>query len=180
MAPIESFFFIIVGLFALISIVRGYARELVNTGIIIFLVFFVTSFEMYGDSALGSSHELIFGVDPFPSLGNMLRCLGIQLAFIAIIFASYAGRTWNFEGIEIPAPLGSLISLLIGLLNGYLVGGTLWYYLHKFGYPYIPEFELPLTTEASRLLSFMPPTIFPSPLLWLLPLIVLVILRIRG
>jgi len=181
MAPIESFFFIIMFLFGLVGIVRGYARELMNTGIIIFLVFFIASFEAYGETALGTVyHQMIFEPDPFNSTSNKIRCLGIQLIFIAIIFASYSGRTWNFDGIEIPAPFGSVISFLIGLLNGYLVGGTLWYYLDKFGYPYVFQFNLPLTVEAEKLVArYLPQTVFPSPLLWLLPLIVLIILRVR-
>jgi len=180
MAPIESIFFIIVGLFALIAVVRGYANELGNTMIILVLVFLFTYVEQQGKSVLEPYYNMIFGVDNPSSSANLVRCILLQLFFVAIVFGSYSGRTFNFGGSQLPPPEGTLISILVGLLNGYLVGGTLWHYLHKFRYPYIPQFDFNMTVEGNTLLNFLPQTIFPNPIFWLVPILVLIILRIRG
>ncbi|MGL4651792.1 MAG: hypothetical protein ACRC1H_20455, partial [Caldilineaceae bacterium] len=96
--------------------------------------------------------------------------------FIGIVFSSYSGITLNYGGKPIRGLPGGLISLGVGLFNGYLIAGTLWYYANKFGYP-LTEIGAPATGGA---LEYLPPTVFPDPLYWVVPAAVLLVLRVRG
>ena len=53
-------------------------------------------------------------------------------------------------------------ALFLGAINGYLVIGTIWYFLHVAGYPFdivqAPNPDTPLGQSAIRLISILPPT----------------------
>ena len=83
----------------------------------------------------GSFFTTTFGIPPGSEQLNTILFFVYAGTFLAIVFASYAGRTLDFRGKELRAPEGTMLSLLIGLLNGYLVAGTIWYYAALFGYP---------------------------------------------
>jgi hypothetical protein len=107
----------------------------------------------------------------------------LTLVFIAIVFASYSGRTLDFQGSQAPAPQGTLLSAAIGLLNGYLIAGTLWYYQDVYGYPLQRFFDLDtnLTERAAQMVQYLPPVLFADyPVLWMLPVAILLILRVKG
>ena len=55
--------------------------------------------------------------------------------FVITVFAGYAGRVITFSGREWPMPQGTVLSCLVGAINGYLISGSLWYYQHIYGYP---------------------------------------------
>jgi hypothetical protein len=75
-----------------------------------------------------------------------------------------------------------LISLIIGMLNGYLIAGTLWYYQDAFNYPIgqLVTFQNTLTETATTLVNYLPPTLFDNPVYWIVPVAVLLIIRVRG
>jgi hypothetical protein len=115
-------------------------------------------------------------------LSELFLMLAFQLVFVRSVFASYAGRTLDFGGIPAPPPQGTLLSMAVGVLNGYLVAGTLWFYLDKFQYP-VQSFgwvHLPLTPTGLSMVEFLPQKVFESPSYWMVPVAVLVILRVRG
>jgi hypothetical protein len=183
MGPLEVFFIAIGITIALIGLARGYKRELGTTLIILVALFVLTFFEeriISFFTAASGQLDIVIGSQAESS--NLFLMLLFQVAFISIVFASYAGRTLDFPGNQAPPPQGTLLSLAVGALNGYLVAGTLWYYLDQFNYPVqsLGWVQLPLTATGQAMLEFLPQNVFESPAYWMLPVAVLLIVRVRG
>ena len=180
MGPIEILFVTIQLLIATVGVVRGYAKELGNT-----LVFMVAIFLLsyLGDRivpTLTSFAEQVFGFVPGSAELNAFLCFLYIGIFLAIVFASYAGKTLDFGGRELPAPEGSILSLLVGLLNGYLVAGTIWYYANLYGYPFTNVNPATLTPTAQAMLAYVPQNVVSNPVVWMVPVGLLILLRVRG
>lgn len=179
MEPIEYIFLIIGGFIALVSMARGYAKDLGNTLIFMVAIFLLTFLDPQIELGLNYIGQF-FGVNTMEtSWGRQLMALAFIGVFISIVFASYAGRTFEYGGIQAPPPQGTLLNLAIGLLNGYLVAGTVWHYLDKYDYP-LPDFQPPLSDLAQSIVPFLPERIFPSPVYWMLPVALLILLKVRG
>ena len=94
--------------------------------------------------------------------------------------SAYAGSTLAFPGEAKKGGAGIIINLLVGLLNGYLVAGTLWWLQDINDYP-VAETDilaLPLTSWAETFANYLPPYIVPS-IFWAVMVVVMLILRIR-
>jgi hypothetical protein len=181
MGPVEIIFISIGLMITLIGLARGYAKELGSTLIILVAIFILTFFKTQFDSVFSTLGESVLGITD--EGGQALLTSSIySIIFAGIVFSSYAGRTFSFGGTPAPPPQGTLISLGIGLLNGYLVAGTLWYYQHAYGYPIgrIVTFESELTSTAQTLVEYLPPLLFDNPVYWIVPVAVLLIIRVRG
>jgi hypothetical protein len=183
MGPLEVFFVTIGFIIALIGLARGYKRELGSTLIILVAIFVLTFFEerIIGVFTLIGDRVLTV-VGTQSELRNLLLMAAFQVVFVVIVFAGYAGRTLEFPGSPAPAPLGTFFDLSVGALNGYLVAGTLWYYLDRFNYPAqsLGLIQLPLTPTGQSMVALLPERLFESPAYWMLPVAVLLILRVRG
>lgn len=179
MGPVELIFISIGLVVTLIGLARGYVKELGSTLIILVAIFILTFFETQITAVLTFIGG-IFGGDGANS--DLLLSTFYTIIFIIIVFGAYSGRTLNFTGTPAPPPQGTLISLVIGLLNGYLIAGTLWYYQDAYNYPisqFVP-FEDTLTETAQTLINYLPPTLFDNPVYWIVPVAVLLIIRVRG
>ena len=109
---------------------------------------------------------------------NQFLLISYVLVFVVIVLWSYHGVTFDFGGKPVTGILGFLISLGVGLINGYLVAGTLWYYTDKFEYP-LAIFQLPLSAAGEMLVDYLPQVIFGNPVFWALPATALMLIRIR-
>lgn len=180
MGPLEVIFGIVVVFTTLIGLARGYPKELGNTVIILTTIFVLSFFEArligllttVGSSLLGGDGQAI----------NLLLSALFELLFISIIFASYAGITFDFPGRPQPPPVGPALTLTVGLLNGYLIAGTLWYYQDRFQYPtqLLGLIQLPLTATGQAIIAVLPQNLFESPVYWMIPVAALIILRVKG
>lgn len=155
-----------------VGLARGYDKELGNSIVLMITIavfgFFEASYEERLTAAAGS----VLGVQ-----NNSLFLFGFySLIFIGIVFSSYNGVTFNYGGKPARGLSGNVISLGVGLFNGYLIAGTLWYYANKFGYP-LMDLGGP---SSGGMLEFLPPVVFPSPIYWVVPAAVLLVLRVRG
>jgi hypothetical protein len=181
MGPIELLYFAIGIIVALVGLARGYVKELGTTLIILVSIFILTFFQTQLSGIMVLVGERIFGATDQPSQDLVLSSF-YSLFFAAIVFASYSGGTLTFSGQPAPPPQGTLISVVIGTLNGYLVAGTLWYYQHAFSYPIgqLVTFTNDLTENAQRMVEYLPPALFDSPVYWVVPVAFLLIIRVRG
>jgi hypothetical protein len=181
MGPVEVTFISIGLVVTLIGLARGYAKELGSTLIILVAIFILSFFRTQLDGAFAALGERLFGLSDEGAQALLTSAL-YSILFVGIVFSSYAGRTLNFGGTPAPPPQGTLISLGIGLLNGYLIAGTLWYYQHVYEYPIsrIITFDSNLTSTADTLINYLPQNLFDSPVYWIVPVAVLLIIRVRG
>lgn len=180
MGPIETLFVTIQVIIAIVGVVRGYAKELGNTLVFMAAIFFLS---YVGDRVLdplNSFSQQTFGYAPGSQQANALLFFLFVGSFLAIVFASYAGRTLDFGGKPLRPPEGTILSLLIGLLNGYLVAGTIWYYANLFGYPYMNVDTTRFTSTAQFMLTYLPQNVVTNPVAWMVPVALLILLRVRG
>lgn len=182
MGPVELIFISIGLTVTLIGLARGYVQELGSTLIILVTIFILTFFEDQLSGVLTAVGGTLDGGDGSVTGNELLLSTFFSIIFIVIVFGAYSGRTLNFTGTPAPPPQGTLLSLVIGLLNGYLIAGTLWYYQHNYGYPIgqLVPFDNQLTDTATTLVEYLPPLLFDNPVYWIVPVAVLLIFRVRG
>ena len=183
MGPLELLWAVLIGVFAVVGIVRGYPKELgVTTNVLVALLLLTRGGESiqkafdvllirYGDSSLTLDGQY----------GGLMHSLFYILIFMTIVIISYHGETLAFEGVPPRGPVGMALNLMSGLLNGYLIVGTVWYYLHAFNYPIqvLGLFQPPLTEFAQAyLVPLIPVPLLEPYLLLLVPfMIVMRVLR---
>lgn len=165
MAGIEVFAIIFILMLGAAGIVRGPAKELGVTMALVVLL------------AVLSQFDALVGVDEMPvKVSNMLG-LGsadplqqkvvvwflYAAAVIVTTFLAYHGReTLAFRWKKEPTGAGAVIlGWLVGALNGYLVSGTIWYYLDRLGYPLqrYPWFTTNFTELARDMIGLLPQNI---------------------
>ena len=144
-------------LFGVIGAMRGWAKELLVTSAVVLGLFMNAILETY----IAPYRTAIFaqqGGTQFlvrSSLVILLAFFGYQTPHIRALQPKVARE--RLEEL--------LLGLLLGLLNGYLIVGSLWFYLHQAGYPtdlvLKPEGEL--ATLVGNVVKLLPPSVLPIP-----------------
>lgn len=164
MAPIEVFFGAIVLIFALIGLARGFLRELGVTTVMMFLLFFLSRFEPQLDKGMVRvmSANLVTAADT-----GLVQCAVFVFVIVAAAFVSYQGETMSFGGQPPRGAQAVLLGLVTGLLNGYLIAGAIWFYMHKFDYPiaFMGFSAATLSGFARGLIEYLPLTFLGQPVL---------------
>lgn len=182
MSPYEIYMLTLWGIFALVGLARRFPREF---GASIVFVGMVFGFFLVGDKLGDLSFALTsaLGIDWSEQLVAWMVYSGL---IVLIVAATYVGETFVFAGEWPPSRVaGMVVDATIGLVNGWLVVGTWWYYTHKLNYPqqafgwYAP----PLSATGQSLVKLTPLALVPEEYaLWilagaLLALIALKVLR---
>jgi len=157
--PIEVLFGVVVLIFVLIGVARGFLRELGVTMVLMFVLFFLVQFQGYFDKGFEAAFSMSQRVLPVRN-ENLIKCWVFLFIIIGTTFISYQGETIAFGGQLPKNSQRFLLGGLVGLLNGYLVAGSVWHYMDYFGYPikmlgYTPENSSKL---AQSMLRFLPVT----------------------
>lgn len=155
MISLNVLLFIFIALFAIIGAMRGWAKELLVTFSVILAMFCMTILETF----------VPFFKDTI-STGTPQTIFWLRTGILAVlVFAGY-------QTPRIPrlADTGrfirnmfqdGLLGIFIGALNGYLIFGTIWYYLDVAGYPFqfvtAPDITTQAGEAATRLLAVLPP-----------------------
>jgi uncharacterized membrane protein required for colicin V production len=155
MITIQVMLWIFIGLFAIIGAMRGWAKELLVTFSVILALFTLNVFESFipfYKSVMASAS---------PSAAFLIRTAIIS----ALVFFGY--QTPKLQRLAESGRFvrnflqDSLLGGFLGAVNGYLVFGTIWYYLNAAGYPFsfvtAPD---PATVNGIAALSwikFLPP-----------------------
>jgi hypothetical protein len=166
LAPIEVFFGVLVAFFGIIGLVRGFLKELGVTMVMVFLLFFLSRFEPYLHS--GVAKVMSVGGRLLPTQDkNLLECWIFVLVLIGTAFISYEGETLAFGGQPPRGTPGIAVGALTGLFNGYLIAGSLWYYMDKFNYPiaFLGFTAERLSAAATTLIPFLPIAFLGQPIL---------------
>ncbi len=167
MGPVEITFLVIVVIWGAIGIVRGYPKELGVT-LMLFIGLFVLVFI---DARLCNQFmrlmAFIAGPDPYrqATLKTVIYCLFL----VFMVFISYQGDVLAYPA----RGKSSFISWLVGLLNGYLFAGSVWYYLALAQWPF-GLVRPPFTPFYDALSKILPPEVFS----WLVLIGLIVIMLI--
>ena len=167
MAPIELFFGALVFVFMLIGLARGFLKELGVTTMLMFVLFFLSRFESQLQSgltkAMGVSNRFVT-VDSM----DVYKCWFYLLVIVGTAFISYQGETLAFGGELSRGPQGVFLGLLVGLVNGYLIAGSLWFYMDKTHYPLAwMGFSVDkLSTLAQNIIPYLPMSFLGKPVLF--------------
>jgi uncharacterized membrane protein required for colicin V production len=147
---------IFIVLFALVGAMRGWAKEMLVTFSVILAMFTLSVLEsfvpFYKEAITTMTAASVFYMKS-----------GI---LAALVFAGYQTpkipRLATSERFLRHLLQDTLLGLILGGFNGYLVFGTLWYYLHTAGYPFAfvaaPDVMTQTGQAALRWIEFLPPT----------------------
>lgn len=166
MVPIEAFFGILVFMFTMIGIVRGFLRELGVTLVMVFLLFLLNQFDPQLSGGLNKVFTVSRRVLPV-SNQNALACWLFIFVISAMAFVSYQGETLTYAGTPPKGASAVYLGLLTGALNGYLIAGSIWYYMDKFQYACGFFFcNKELSSFALTLVDFLPINLLGQPVLF--------------
>lgn len=171
MEPIEVLWIVLVLFFGAIGLVRGFLKELGVTTAVCVAMYIISQWlekREITDKALGKAVEVAPGA--FRALATddprngLVRCLLYIFIMVFMVFISYHGETLTFGGTPPKGTTGVLFNLMIGLLNGYLIVGTVWYYLDKYNYPtrLLGLYHEPLSSLAQFLRSLLLFNVIPA------------------
>lgn len=164
MITLNVLFWIFVVLFALIGMSRGWAKEM--------LVSFSVVLGLFIINVLQSFIPFIRDVLAKDPAGTILWLRLFLL--IALVFFGYQGpnipRLAASNRFARDKLQDSLLGFFLGALNGYLIFGTIWYFLHIAGYPFQDIVSAPpagpVGEAARRLIDILPPTWLQSPVIY--------------
>jgi hypothetical protein len=141
---LSAVFWIFVLLFGVIGLMRGWVRELQVTAAVVLAMFIIEQISPWVWQVLVSRTPAeALAADP---LGTLRRLVMLKAAIMLIVvFFGYQGPVVIQFVTQGRAPGAAkpresiqegLLGLGVGLLNGYLIVGALWWYLHVGQYPF--------------------------------------------
>jgi len=147
-------FWMYVILFAVIGAMRGWAKEILVTFGIVLSLFLITVLETYVSVVITT----------IATSGGRPQFWMRSTIVILLVFFSYqtpniraiAGARFVRERLQ-----DTLLGFMLGGVNGFLVVGTLWYFLNDANYPFPiiipPQQGQPYFDAAQRLIRVLPP-----------------------
>ena len=155
MLSIALVFWIFIIVFAIIGAMRGWAKELLVTVSMILVLFIIQIVQTYMPpvSRLLASNDSQTA-EPF--------CLWSILVLLFALFGYHVPRVHKMAGTKLTTSRDRfqdwLLGCIIGAFNGYLLVGTIWFYLDMAGYPFREQMTPPLAATASQeLIAWLPP-----------------------
>ncbi|WP_322797836.1 CvpA family protein [Thermoflexus sp.] len=166
MIALHMVFWAFVLLFALIGALRGVAKEILVSASIVGVMFFFSLLQQFAPAVWES-----FTRDPATGFFAETIAIGIAAFFGyagPALSVQLAGRAKREKGVEIIAGFAA------GAINGWLIAGSILFFLHRAGYPF-PEVLQPPgpNSPVMDLLSWMPPAVLKPPLLYFMVVIML-------
>jgi uncharacterized membrane protein required for colicin V production len=158
MVSLSFVFWMYVILFSVIGGMRGWAKELLVTFSVILALSFTTLLEHYvpfvRDVLQKENATLFFWLRTI--ILGLLVFFGYQTPHLAR-FAAKMTRE-KFQDI--------LLGAFLGAINGYLIAGTIWYYMADAAYPFTNVITAPsgdIAKMAEAMLHYMPPQLLGIP-----------------
>jgi uncharacterized membrane protein required for colicin V production len=162
MVSLSFVFWMYVVLFAIIGGMRGWAKELLVVFSVVLALTLSTLLEHYvpfvRDVLKVENPPLYFWLRAI--ILGLLVFFGYQTPNIA----RFAPKMTRDKIQDI------LLGVVLGAVNGYLIAGTIWFYVHDAGYPFTlitpPDINTPLGKAALAMLQYMPPRILGIPAIY--------------
>lgn len=161
MVSLAVLFYVFILVFALIGAIRGWAKEVTAT-FSAFLALFI----------LAVLQNFVPAVDTYLKNSPVSSQVNFRLMVIsAIVFIGYQTpnlpmfmQSQHFKRNQMQ---DIILGFLIGGFNGYMIYGSIWYYIHEGGYPFsfvlAPIAGTPAGEAALQLIPFLPPVWLVAP-----------------
>jgi hypothetical protein len=167
MVSMNFFFFFMVVVFAIIGAMRGWAKEMMVTFSFVLAMFILNVIETLVPIIR----------DSFAVPGSMAQFWLRTLILLVLVFFGYqtpnlpklGGTRFARERLQ-----DALLGVFLGGLNGYLIIGTLWFFMSEANYPFpkyvINPVDCPpgMCDAALRLLPLLPPVWLKGTTLYIL------------
>lgn len=164
MMSLSSAFWLFVMIFSLIGGMRGWAKELLVSFSVILSLFILGVTERY----VPPVRE--FFVPPNDAAEFWTRSV---ILLILVFFGYQTPNIQKLSGARFARERLSdtLLGLVLGAVNGFLIMGSLWFFLEQSNYPYpkfitAPDPNSPLGVSAMRLLPYLAPRWLGIPLIY--------------
>jgi len=164
MISLDFLFYIFIFIFALIGAIRGWAKEIVATFGTILGLFILTVLEAF-----------VPAVEAYLINSPVQSQIGFKsFVFGFIVFCAYQtpnlpmfGQNQRFKNDRLQ---DIILGFLVGGANGFMIFGTIWYFVHQGNYPFSFIIE-PIANTTSgnaalQLIELLPPTWLVSPFLY--------------
>lgn len=160
MVSLVVVFWMYVILFAIIGAMRGWARELLVAFSVVLALFITTVLERFVpfiNNTLASVPSTMFWLRS--GLIIALVFFGYQTPNIPRLAANNRFARERLQDI--------LLGIFLGALNGYMIAGSIWFYLNAAGYPFpnlisAPPAGTQLYDTTQRMMAMMPPQLLGS------------------
>jgi len=164
MIGLNVLFWIMVVLFAIIGMSRGWAKELLVSFSVILALFIIDVLVAYAPfmkSLITGDSRTLFWVE--------------TIIVVVLVFFGYQGpnlsRLAGSGRFARERLQDSLLGFFLGAINGYLVWGTIWYFLNQADYPFPGVFlstnvDPAIETAISRMVVLMPPAWLNIPVIY--------------
>ena len=158
MISLTVLFGLLVIIFGIIGAMRGWAKELLVTSAIVLGLFLNSILASY----IQPYQTLMVTAPP----GTVLS----MQAGVLLLLAFFGYQTPKIQALQPKLVRERFEEILLGgfmgLLNGFLLVGSIWFYLHQTGYAttdlvIAPEGEL--AEQIEGLMAYMPPSLLPIP-----------------
>jgi hypothetical protein len=163
MVSLVVVFWMYVILFGIIGAMRGWAKELLVTFAVILALFFITVLEVF-----------VPFIRDVLSFGNGAPLFWIRIGITAVLVL------FGYQTPNIPKFSGSnrfarerlqdvLLGIFIGMVNGYFVMGSVWWFLNDAKYPFPTVISAPtgdLLTLVDKYMAVLPPALLGTPAIY--------------
>jgi hypothetical protein len=177
MIPVEYVWFVLLLAFTAIGAARGLAKELGTAAVLMISLFtlYIVWVKFVGKMVAPAQASSGGGT-------GMLGAAYFGIAIIVIAYISYQGYVLSFPIKEVKGFFGGVFGLLSGLLNGYLVVGTIWDVLARAKYfePKLSIVSCCLSDLHNTIVHYLPLTLMQniSPFILLVPGVLLILLML--
>jgi len=178
--PVETLWFLLLIVFTITGIVRGFLKELGVTLVLVVMLFGMTRGSPYFPQIL----DMATNLTRLPVKGwvdrDFVWLIFYLVVVLGVVFMSYQGYVITYPGSNPKGLQGNLLALMIGVINGYLAIGTAWYYIHKYEVPVraLGLLQYDYTPLAQKILGVLPPDVL-TPYLPFLVVFMIVLLVLK-
>lgn len=185
MIELSAFFWLMVVLFGVIGLMRGWVREIQVTAAIVLAMFIIEQISPWVWTVLVERTPAeMLATEPLATLRRLVMLKAAILMIISFfgyqgpVIVQFATSGRSRAGHPRESMQEGFLGLLVGLLNGYLIVGALWWYIHTAQYPFewlVSPLNFPESASAA-MISMLPLRYLASP--WLEILVVVFFLLV--
>lgn len=164
MVSLAVLFYLFIFIFALIGAIRGWAKEVIATFSVFLGLFVITVLQAYVPAVKSYiENSPISSQIGFKSLvlGFIVFC-GYQTPNLPMFMQNQRFRRDRLQDL--------ILGFMVGAINGFMLFGSLWYFIHEGNYPYTfvlaPIAGTPAGEAALQLIPMLPPVWLVTPFIY--------------